>query len=128
VSDETGRYEVFVVPVPGGQGKFQVSSNGGQSPVWINGGHELAYVNDQRKLVAVELRSSGMQMETGGTRMLFGGQTLPVFPGVEAGSAGGSPVYISPDGKRVVIAVPTNLSSETPLNLITNWTGNLGLK
>jgi Tol biopolymer transport system component len=128
VSDETGRYEVFVVPVPGGQGKFQVSSNGGQSPVWINGGHELAYVNDQRKLVAVELRSSGMQMETGRTRMLFGGQTLPVFPGVEAGSAGGSPVYISPDGKRVVIAVPTNLSSETPLNLITNWTGNLGLK
>jgi serine/threonine protein kinase len=35
---------------------------------------------------------------------------------------------LSPDGKRVVLAVPTNLSSERPLNLITNWRDNLGLK
>ena len=97
--------------------------------MWINGGRELAYVNDQRKLVAVEMRSSGMQMEVGQARMLFGGQTLPVLPGIEeAGNASASPVYMSPDGKRIVIAVPTDLSSERPLNLVTNWTGNLGLK
>ena len=92
--------------------------------MWINGGRELAYVNDQRKLVAVEMRSSGMQMEVGQARMLFGGQRLPVLPGAQAGDAAVSPVYMSPDGKRVVIALPTNLSSERPLNLVTNWSGN----
>ena len=127
-SDETGRYEIFVVPFPSGQGKFQVSSDGGQLPVWINGGRELAYMNDQRKLLAVEMKSHGTQMEVGRSRALFGGQTLPVLPGLEASASGASPTYITPDGKQIVLAVPTNLSSATPLNLVTNWTSNLGLK
>jgi hypothetical protein len=53
--------------------------------VWINGGRELAYVNDQRKLVAVEMRSSGMQIDVSQARMLFGGQPLPVLPGLQPG-------------------------------------------
>ncbi len=33
-SDETGRREIYVRPYPGPGGKWQISTDGGQEPVW----------------------------------------------------------------------------------------------
>jgi serine/threonine-protein kinase len=45
-SNESGHYEVFVRPFPNvGDGKWQISSDGGTSPVWGPEGQELFYRN-----------------------------------------------------------------------------------
>jgi Tol biopolymer transport system component len=43
VTDENGRDEVYVQPLPGGGGRLQVSHAGGQEPVWSADGRELFY-------------------------------------------------------------------------------------
>ena len=43
VSNETGKTEVYVKPVPGPGGRLQVSSGGGDEPVWAPGDRELFY-------------------------------------------------------------------------------------
>ena len=49
ISNETGTYEVFVMPLPKSGGKFQVTSGAGLLPQWINGGRELAYVTAEHR-------------------------------------------------------------------------------
>ena len=44
-SDETGRYEIYVVPFEGGSGKWQVSTNGGLAPRWRHDGNELSLLH-----------------------------------------------------------------------------------
>jgi serine/threonine-protein kinase len=43
VSDETGRSEIYVRPVPGPGGRVQVSADGGGEPAWGGDGKELYY-------------------------------------------------------------------------------------
>ena len=121
-SDETGRYEVYVVPFPGTGGKLQVSSGGGQMPEWVMGGRALAYINDTHNLVLVDMIDKQPQMEIGRPRLLFGGHPLPVLPGFDASGEGGTPVYLTQDGKRLLLAIPTDFGSITALTLVTDWT------
>ena len=124
-SDESGRSEVYVVPYPGPGGKLQVSAGGGQVPNWLNGGRELAYVNGDRKLMVAQLSGGGQQLQVGQTRNIFGGRPLPVMPADVFTGQTAPPVYMTPDGKRVVLVVPNDLDAVKPLNLITNWTAGL---
>jgi Tol biopolymer transport system component len=120
-SNESGTYEVFVMPLPKSGGKLQVTSGGGLDPAWINGGREIAYITAEHKLVAVEVTRTGDQLTIGRSRPLFGGRPLPALPGDEGDREGSAPVYITRDGARVLLAVPTNLAAVTPLTLVTNW-------
>jgi eukaryotic-like serine/threonine-protein kinase len=43
-SAESGRLEVYVKPFPGGDGKWQVSTNGGVTPRWSRRGNRLLFV------------------------------------------------------------------------------------
>ena len=43
VSDESGRREVYVRPFPGGDGRWQISSEGGIEPRWSKRGREIIY-------------------------------------------------------------------------------------
>ena len=55
-SNETGSYEVYVVPFPNaGDARWAVSTSGGQSPVWSHSGRELFYRNGQGEMVAVQV-------------------------------------------------------------------------
>ena len=40
VSDESGRYEIYVQPYPGPGGKWQISTEGGTEPLWNRNGRE----------------------------------------------------------------------------------------
>ncbi len=60
VSDESGRQEVYVRPLPGPGGRYQVSAGGGVEPVWTRGGREIVYREYGRmgaRLVAAEVRT-----------------------------------------------------------------------
>jgi serine/threonine-protein kinase len=44
MSDESGRYEVYVRPFPDvNNGKWLISTDGGSTPLWTRGGRELVY-------------------------------------------------------------------------------------
>jgi hypothetical protein len=46
---------------------------------------------------------------------------LPALPGSEGDREGQAPVYLTPDGMKIVLAVPTDLDAVVPLTLATNW-------
>jgi eukaryotic-like serine/threonine-protein kinase len=57
-SHETGRYEVYVRDFPGGQYRWQISSQGGFQPHWRRDGRELFYLTLDGKLMSVAVTIS----------------------------------------------------------------------
>ncbi|HET7840147.1 MAG TPA: protein kinase [Terriglobia bacterium] len=115
-SDESGHYEVYVVPFPGREGKWQISDSGGMFPVWVGNGSELDYFTNDRKWIAVEVNGKGSDFAIGASKMLFGGKALPVAPQVG--------LTITADGKKVLIPVPGERAS-VPFTVITDWRAQL---
>jgi hypothetical protein len=58
-------------PVPEPQGKFQISTGGGQYPQWGAGGRELFYVSLYYKLMVVSLKAGSDSVEPSAPRELF---------------------------------------------------------
>ena len=125
VSDESGKNEVYIVSYPSAQTKLQVSSGGGQLPLWISGGRELVYATEERKLVAVAVNQQGSGVDLGAARPLFGNRTFPPLPGGWFNGGLSHIGYITPDAKRIILMLPTTLSSPTPIELRTNWASHL---
>jgi serine/threonine-protein kinase len=71
VSDESGRDEVYVRPVEGSGGKWQISTQGGGEPVWARSGKELFY-RDGDKMMAVAVETKP-QFTAGKPKLLFEG-------------------------------------------------------
>ena len=94
ISDESGRFEIYVQPYPGPGGKWQISTEGGTEPVWNPNGRELFY-RSGGKMMAVDI-STQSSFTVGKPHMLFEGQYLP--------TTGTSPDYdVSPDGQRFLM-------------------------
>ncbi len=112
MSDESGRYEIYVVPFPGHGGKWQVSSSGGGFPSWVANGTELDYFTNDRKWMAVEVNGKGNDFSIGTSKTLFGGKPIPVFP--QRGA------FVTRDGKKLLTPVQGDTGS-VPFTLVTNW-------
>jgi serine/threonine-protein kinase len=112
VSDESGQYEVYVRPYPGPGEKRQVSTHGGEEPIWSRGGKELFYRNGNAWM-AVDVRL-GHQFQAGTPRVLFRGPYLNV---------GGLSYDVTPDGQRFVVLEPVepDTAPVTHLNVVLNW-------
>jgi serine/threonine protein kinase/Tol biopolymer transport system component len=78
-SDESGQYEIYVRPASGEGAKWQISSEGGEEPLWSKDGRELFYRNGP-KWMAVDV-TTDPQFKAGSPHMLFEGPYLNV-PGV----------------------------------------------
>ena len=57
-SDESGRNEVFVRPIPGPGGKRQVSDGGGTEPLWSHDASEIFYRGADGNFYSVAMRTS----------------------------------------------------------------------
>ena len=71
-SSESGREEIYVVPFPIPNRKWQVSTDGGTLPVWSRSGHELFY-RDGDVLMAVPVQTSQV-FRSGRPAVLLSGQ------------------------------------------------------
>jgi len=114
VSDESGRYEVYVQPYPGPGGKWQISTDGGTEPVWNRNGRELFYRSGD-KMMAVDIATQP-SFAAGKPRMLFEGQYVPTpatFPDYD----------VSPDGQRFLMVKPSEQAGAAPtqINVVLNW-------
>jgi Tol biopolymer transport system component len=114
ISDESGRYEVYVQPYPGPGGKWQISKEGGTQPVWNRNGRELFYRSGD-KMMAVDIATQpGFSAST--PRMLFEG----VFDR-EWGPV--TDYDVSPDGQRFLMVKPAEREQARPtqINVVLNW-------
>ena len=79
ISNESGRWEVYVQAFPGSGARRQVSTEGGVEVVWARDGRELFYRNGP-KLMAVPVTTSPT-LTVGAPQLVFEGPYLLVSPG-----------------------------------------------
>jgi serine/threonine protein kinase len=118
VSDESGRYEVYVQPFPGRGGKWQISPEGGNQPVWGPDGRELFYMSLDNKLMAVDVRTAS-GFEAGTPRVLFETRLKGLL---------GRRYDISPDGTRFLVNSMIGEVKANPMTLVQNWAVELKKK
>ena len=110
-SDEQDQFDVYVQPYPPTGESVQVSTAGGEVPVWSQNSNELFYRNGRKWMVASFTTSPTLSFEV--PRILFEGNYLNIA-GVE--------YDVSPDGQRFLLLKPIEESSpRTQLNVVTNW-------
>ena len=112
-SAESGTHEVYIVPFPKGDGKWQVSSGGGTVPTWRKDGKEVYYMTVQGQMFAAGITERGNELQIDTPRLLFNANIAAI----------GTLYDVSPDGTFVV--QQANTGSQEPLNLITNWAAEL---
>jgi Tol biopolymer transport system component len=118
-SNESGQLQVYVAPVPGPGGKYQISKDGGQQPRWRRDGKELFFLSRDRKLMAVPVKA-GATFEFGAPAVLFQARARAPVSAEEIFA-----YDVSPDGQRFLINVNLEQPSPLPLNIVLNWTSEL---
>jgi len=116
-SNESGRFEVYVVPLGGGSGKRQISSTGGLHPMWRRDGKELFFWSPNNDLMSVSLALKSGVVEVGAAHTLFRFNNPVGNIGII------SPYDVSPDGQRLVLITTPEISR--PITLVTNWAAEL---
>ncbi len=116
-SNETGTYQIYVVPFPSGGPKRQISNDGGIDPHWRKDGKELFYLSLDGKLMAVDI-NAGNEMDSGTPHLLFDTK-LSVKTDTRRQYAA------SADGRRFLLQKPLAEAASIPFNIILNWTSLL---
>jgi serine/threonine-protein kinase len=112
MSNESGRYEVYVRPFPGPGPRVQISTDGGAEALWHPSGRQLFYRTFGTRFYVVDVRLSP-EFEAGRPRLLFEGPFIHI-PGYC--------VDISPDGERfLTLHNPQNFEPNPTLTVITNF-------
>ena len=111
-SNESGRYEVYVQTFPKPGGKWQVSTIGGERPIWSQDGKELFYLSIDGKMMALQIRG-GPNFDRGAPKALF-----DIRLNAEAW------FDVSKDG-RFLIPMLVEQGASAPMNVVVNWTAAL---
>ena len=118
-SNESGKWEVYVTSFPAAQGKWQVSSGGGEQPRWRGDGEELFYLSSDGKVMAAPV-TEGTNFDVGAPVPLF--QANPR----EASATSDQQFYdVSRDGQRFLINTEVRQSEVEPMSIILNWKAKL---
>ena len=122
LSDESGRTELYAVPFPGPGEKRLISSGGVEinfsNGLWSPDGSRILYLQSpDRKLVSVDVTVKDGSLEIGGSHALFGGQPIPE-----------TPLALAHDGKRLLVAIPSDDRAGLQLTLVNNWIAELRKK
>jgi eukaryotic-like serine/threonine-protein kinase len=120
VSDDTGRFEIYVRPFPGPGEKIPISSEGGNEPVWPRNGRQLFY-REGDSLMAVDIELTPV-FSAGKPRKLFDRpyeRSVALWPDYDA----------SPDGQRLLM-VRREMQAPPPthINVVLNWLEDLKQK
>ena len=114
-SDETGNSEIFVSPFPAFDSKWQVSRGGGEEPRWRGDGKELFYLAPDRKLIAVDIKTSP-NFEVGSPVPLFLTSPQPPVSALHFFS-----YDVTSDGQKFLINTRTATPNAAPVSVLLNW-------
>jgi hypothetical protein len=108
LANESGRFEVYVRPFPASSGRWTISTDGGNFPLWSRDGRMLYYWHGT-ELVAAEI-ATVPTFHVASRRILF--EHNP--------SQGGHPPYdVTPDGNHFVMV--RSIGEDADLVIVLNW-------
>jgi len=108
-SNESKRNDIYVVSFPKPTEKSQISTDGGQAPVWSRDGRELYYLGGNGKIMAVDIKP--------GTPFQFGVPKALFEAHIQSNNAG---IEVSKDGRFLLPAIVEQEAS-TPMTVVLNW-------
>ena len=114
ITTESGQPEVYVTAYPGPGERVRVSTGGAHGLRWSRDGRELLYVSGDRHMTSVPVKTFP-SLELGAPTALF---TLSGADWIN--------FDVSPDGKRFLAIVPKIIADELPLEVVVNWTSEVG--
>ncbi len=110
VSNESGRPEIYVEPVPGPGGRRQISADGGDEPRWVRNGREITFRNGTRMLsVPVQLQPS-----------FQAGRPVQLFDGNFDRGHGVAGYDVTSDGQTFVMTQSEH-AAPTEIRVIMGW-------
>ena len=119
-SNDSGRAEIYVRPFDAsgpalGQGKWQISKDGGQGARWRADGKQIIFRAPDGSPMAVDVTANGAAFQTSAPRQLF-----PLPPGAA------TDWDVTPDGRRFLIPVRrTQAVGDEPITVVLNWKASL---
>ncbi len=109
MSNESGGQQIYVVAFGKGQGKWQVSVNGGSQPQWSKDGKELYYIDPTYNLFAVPVKEVNGALQFGNAQLLVSNWSAPqVF------------FDVAPDGKKILFDRISQQVSQS-ISVVTNF-------
>ncbi|MSV35574.1 MAG: hypothetical protein EXQ47_08260 [Bryobacterales bacterium] len=126
-SDESGTREVYVRPFPGAGGRWQVSTGGGNFPLWSRDGRELFFQTLDQHVMAVGYTAN----HTAGGDSFAAGKPRVWTETRLRGTGNPSNYDVAPDGKRLAVIVADNANAEklsTHLTFLLNFSDELRRK
>ena len=112
-SNESGQFEIYVRPFPAvNTGRWMISSNGGQHPVWSRDGKELFFIAADGMMMAVPVKL-GPPFEHDRPARLFpaGHYFVNVARNFD----------VTPDGKGFIMVKSPSGSERQSIVVVTNW-------
>ncbi|MBI4481213.1 MAG: PD40 domain-containing protein, partial [Acidobacteria bacterium] len=113
LSDESGRFEVYVRPFPSSNGQWQISTEGGVEPLWARNGRELFFRTGDR-VMAVDI-STEPSFQAGTPRLVFEGSYV---------RHGGTPETnfdVTPDGQGFLMLRAVEQQPQSEIRVVQNW-------
>jgi Tol biopolymer transport system component len=121
-SNESGKWQVYVTSFPDAQGKWQVSTEGGEQPRWRGDGKELFYLSPEFKMMAAPV-TPGAEFDSGPPIALF--QATPR----QGYSLLDQCVYdVSRDGQGFLINTQVKSAETEPMTIVLNWDAGMKKK
>jgi eukaryotic-like serine/threonine-protein kinase len=114
MSQESGRAEVYVEPLPPTGDRWHVSKDGGGDPQWSADGRQIYYVSGDAVLTALDVAAAGTRLRIGTAR--------PLFPVAIPELHGPSDYAVSPDGGRFIVNTVVGDAPQPLLHVAVNWT------
>jgi tRNA A-37 threonylcarbamoyl transferase component Bud32 len=119
VSDRSDRREVYVQAYPQATGRWQVSAEGGDEPVWASSSREIFYRIGNR-LMSVRIEP-GQTFRATPPRLLFEGDYISGEPTID--------YDVQPGDKRfVMIRAAEATRPTTHINIVLNWAQELNTR
>jgi Tol biopolymer transport system component len=116
-SDESGRFEVYVVRAPELDRRAQVSVGGGDRPVWSDGGREIAYRGADGQVASVRFSSGRFGPPRVGRPVALFRDTY----GAATGRASHGDYDVHPDGTRFVMVGSQAAGASADLGVVLGW-------
>jgi serine/threonine protein kinase len=111
-SDESGHNEIYVESIPAGRKRWQVSTEGGNWPLWRRDGKEL-YYRQGREVMVVPVTIEASDIHIGKPERLF---TMPVS----------NRFLVSRDGQRFLLTLPVEeVQGSSPIVIDSDWRAGL---
>jgi serine/threonine protein kinase/Tol biopolymer transport system component len=113
-SNRSGRNEVYITPYPAGGAQYQVSTNGGERPIWRHDGKEI-YYRENLKMMAVEVNAKDSPIEFSTPKALFE---------LASGNLYGRYYDVASDGRFLANTSPLTAKAQS-FSLVVNWPAKL---